>query len=125
MELRKGKPILDLEKLHAQGQNVQDTAEEDLGAFECERGDVDLQWNNMKRSVVDATSDLLVEVHSGGQESCGLHKKCSVKWMNEVEGCLNTTKKRKNDRRAVNFCQSTRRHSMSLFKLFLFIKFFS
>ena len=38
---------------------MQDTLEERFGAFECEIVDVEVQWNNIKKGVVDTTSDLL------------------------------------------------------------------
>jgi len=40
IKFQKWKPRWDLEKLHAQWQQVQDTLEENLGATECERGNV-------------------------------------------------------------------------------------
>jgi hypothetical protein len=69
IELQKGKPICDLEKLHSQGQKMQDTLEEKFCAFECEIGDVELQWNNIKENVVDTASDLLVKVDSGNKKT--------------------------------------------------------
>ena len=66
---------------------MQTTLEEKFGQFECEIWDVELQWDNIEKGVVDIKSDLLVEVErGGGQESCRLHRKCSVKWMKDGSG---------------------------------------
>jgi hypothetical protein len=69
IELQKGKPICNLDKLHSQGQKVQDTLEEKFGQFECEIWDVELQWDNIKKGMVDTTSDLLVKVESGSKKA--------------------------------------------------------
>ena len=58
---------------------MQDTLEENFGAFECEIGDVEVQWNNIRKGVADTTSDLLVKVERATRE----HRKCSVKRMKE------------------------------------------
>jgi len=83
---------LDLEKLYAQLQRVQDTIEEKLSAIGCESGNVEVQWSDIKECVLDTISDL------GGksrreQENHGLHRKCSVKWMKEGSGRMSTLKK--------------------------------
>jgi hypothetical protein len=41
---------------------VQDTREEKLSAIECESGNAEVQWNNIKECVLDAISDLVGEV---------------------------------------------------------------
>ena len=41
----------DLEKLYAQRQSVQDTLEGKLCAIECESGNAEVQWNNIKECV--------------------------------------------------------------------------
>ena len=51
-----------LEKLHAQRQKVQDALQEKLGAIECESCNVEVQWNNIKKCVLDAMSDLVGKV---------------------------------------------------------------
>ena len=38
---------------------MQDTLEEKLGAIECESGNSEVQWKNIKESVLDAISDLV------------------------------------------------------------------
>jgi len=48
-----------LEKLYAQRQSVQDTLEEKLGAIECESGDAEVQWKNIKECVLHTISDLV------------------------------------------------------------------
>jgi hypothetical protein len=44
---------------------VQDTLKK-FDAFECEIWDVELQWNNNKKCVIDTTRNLLVKVERGG-----------------------------------------------------------
>jgi len=51
-----------LEKLYAQRQRVQDTLEEKLGALECESGNAEVQWKNIKECVLDTVSDLAGKV---------------------------------------------------------------
>ena len=40
-------------------QKAQDTLEESLGAIECASGYVEVQWNNIKESVLDSVGDLV------------------------------------------------------------------
>ena len=56
------RPQLDLEKLYAHRQRVQDILEEKLGAIGCESGNVEVQWNNIKECMLDTTGDLGGEV---------------------------------------------------------------
>jgi hypothetical protein len=51
-KFQKGKLGLNLEKLHAQSQIVQDTQKEKLGAIECDCGNVEVWWNNIKKCVL-------------------------------------------------------------------------
>jgi hypothetical protein len=53
MRFHKRKPRWDLEKLYAQRQVVHDRLEEQLGAIKCESGNVEVQWNNIKKCVLD------------------------------------------------------------------------
>jgi len=41
---------------------VQDTLEEKLGTIGCDRGNVEVQWNNIKECVLDTISDLVGKV---------------------------------------------------------------
>jgi hypothetical protein len=41
---------------------VQDTLEGKLGAIECDSGNVEVQWNNIKECVLDTLSDLVGKV---------------------------------------------------------------
>jgi hypothetical protein len=56
------KPIWELEKLYAQRQEVYDRLEEKLSAIKCESGNVEVQWNNIKKCVLDNISDLVGKV---------------------------------------------------------------
>jgi hypothetical protein len=59
IQFQKQKPRWDLEKLYAQQQEVHDSLEEKLGTIDCESGNVELQWNNIKKCVLDIISDLV------------------------------------------------------------------
>jgi hypothetical protein len=52
----------DLEELYAQRQEVHDSLEEKFGAIKCESGNVEVQWNNIKKCVLDTKSDLVGKV---------------------------------------------------------------
>jgi hypothetical protein len=52
----------DLEKLYAR-QVVHDRLEEKFGAIRCESGNVEVQWNNIKKCVLDTVSDLVGKVN--------------------------------------------------------------
>jgi type I site-specific restriction endonuclease len=62
IRFHKRKPRCDLEKLYAQRQEVDDSLEEKLGAIKCESGNVEVQWNNIKKRVLDTMSDLVGKV---------------------------------------------------------------
>jgi hypothetical protein len=51
-----------LEKLYTQKQAVQDTLERKLGAIECDSGNVEEQWNNIKECVLNTLSYLVGKV---------------------------------------------------------------
>jgi len=48
--------------LYTQKQTVQDTLGGKLGAIECDSGNVEVQWNNIKECVLDTFSDLVGKV---------------------------------------------------------------
>ena len=48
IRFQKSRPRWDLEKLYVQRQSVQDTLEEKLCTIECESGNAELQWKNIK-----------------------------------------------------------------------------
>jgi hypothetical protein len=62
IRIQKQKPRWDLEKLYAQRQKVHNKLEENLGAIKCESGNVEVQWNNIKKRVLDTMSDLVGKV---------------------------------------------------------------
>jgi len=47
----KCRPRWDLEKLYNERQRVQNILEEKLGAIECESGNAEMQWKNIKKNV--------------------------------------------------------------------------
>jgi hypothetical protein len=61
-KLQKGKQRWDLEKLYVERQKMQDTLEEKLSATECESGNVEVQRNNLNKSVPDTMGDLIGKV---------------------------------------------------------------
>ena len=71
---------------------MQGALEEKLGAIEYESRNVDVQWNNMNECVLDAVSDLVVEVKRE-QESPGLCRQLSVLWMSEAYKCQQQRRK--------------------------------
>jgi hypothetical protein len=58
IRFQKRTPNWDLEKLYTQRQRVRGTLEEKLGATGCDRGNVGVQWKNIKECVLDTISDL-------------------------------------------------------------------
>jgi type I site-specific restriction endonuclease len=103
IRFQKRGPRWDLEKLYAQGQRVQDTLEEKLGAIGCESGNVEVQWNNnIKECLLDTISDLVGKVEKGARKQWITQEMISKmverrKWKN-----VNTEEDRKNYRRLRN-----------------------
>ena len=62
IRFQKSRPRWDLEKLYDQRQRVRDTLEEKLSAIECESGNAEVQWNNMKQCMLDSIGDLVGKV---------------------------------------------------------------
>jgi hypothetical protein len=62
IRFRMRKPRWDLEKLYAQRQNVQDSPEEKLDAIEYKSENVEVQWNNIKKCVLNTMSGLVGKV---------------------------------------------------------------
>jgi flagellar biosynthesis component FlhA len=64
IRFRKRRPRWDLEKLYGERQRVQNILEEKLGAIECESGNAEVQWENIKECVLDTISDLVSKVEN-------------------------------------------------------------
>ena len=62
IRFQKSRPRWDLEKLYVERQRVQNIPEEKLGAIECESGNAEVQWKNIKECVLDSISDLVGKV---------------------------------------------------------------
>jgi hypothetical protein len=62
IRLQKRKSILDLEKLQAQRQKVQEFLEEKLPAGDCVNRNVEGQWNNIKECMLDTMSGCVGKV---------------------------------------------------------------
>jgi type I site-specific restriction endonuclease len=91
-----------LEKLYAQRQKVHDSLEEKLGAIKCESGNVEVQWNNIKKCVLDTVSDLVGKVERRARKPWITQEMISKiderrKWKN-----VNNEEGRKNYRRLRN-----------------------
>jgi hypothetical protein len=56
IRFRRGNPRLDLEKLDAQRQKQN-------SEIECERRNVERQWNNIQKSMSDTVSDLVWKIN--------------------------------------------------------------
>jgi len=62
IRFQNSRPRWDLEKLYAQRQRVQDNLEEKLCAIECESGNAEVQWNNIKECMLDTINDVVGKV---------------------------------------------------------------
>jgi len=81
---------------------VQDTLEGKLGAIECDSGNAEVQWNNIKECVLDTLSDLVGKVEKRARKPWITQEMISNmderrKWKN-----VNTEEGRKNYRRLRN-----------------------
>jgi hypothetical protein len=56
---KKAVSVIGVKEVRQKGQKVQDTLEESLGAIEGASGYTEVQWNNIKESVLDTVSDLV------------------------------------------------------------------
>ena len=81
-----------MEKLHAERQRVQNILEEKLGAIECESGNAEVQWKNIKECVLDTISDLVDKVEKRARISW-ITQEILVKWVIEGSGRKSTMKK--------------------------------
>ena len=102
IRLQKSRPRWDFEKLYTQRQRVQDTLEEKFGAIECESGNAEVQWKNIKECVLDAISDLVGKVEKRARKPWITQEMISKmdkrkKWKN-----VNTEEGRRNYRRLRN-----------------------
>jgi type I site-specific restriction endonuclease len=87
IRFQKRRPQWDLEKLCAQRQKVQDTLQEKLCAIECDSGNVEVQWKNIKECVLDTVSDLVGKVE----------KRARKPWITrEIMGKIDERRKWKN-----------------------------
>ena len=91
-----------MEKLYAERQRVQNILEEKLGAIECESGNAEVQWKNIKECVLDTISDLVDKVEKRAREPWITQEMISKmderrKWKN-----VNTEEDRRNYRRLRN-----------------------
>jgi hypothetical protein len=107
IRFQKRRPQWDLEKLYTQKQTVQDTLERKLGAIECDSGNVEVQWNNIKKCVLDTLSDLVGKVKKKARKPWVTQQMISKmdvrrKWKN-----VNTEEGRKNYRRLRNELKRT------------------
>jgi len=88
--------------LYTQKQTVQDTLERKLSAIECDSGNVEVHWNNIKECVLDTLSDLVRKVEQRARKPWITQEMISKmderrKWKN-----VNTEEGRKNYQRLRN-----------------------
>jgi hypothetical protein len=98
----KRRPQWDLEKLCTQKQTVQDTLEKKLSAIECDSGNVEAQWNNIKECVVDTLSDLVGKVENRARKPWITQEMISKIDERRKLKNVNTEEGRKNYRRLSN-----------------------
>ena len=92
-----------MEKLYAQQQRVQDTLEAKLGAFGCESGNVEVQWNNnIKECVLDTISDLVGKVEKRARKPWITQEMITKMGERRKWKKVNTEEGRKNYRRLRN-----------------------
>jgi hypothetical protein len=99
IRFQKRRPQWDLEKLYTQKRRVQDTLEGKIGTIECDSGNVEVQWNNIKECALDTLSDVVGEVEKRARKPWITQEMISkidesMKWKN-----VNTEEGRKNYRR--------------------------
>ena len=87
IRFQKSRPRWDLEKLYTQRQRVQDSLEEKLGAIECESGNSEGQWKNIKDCLLDIISDLAGKVEKRARKPLSTQEMISIiderrKWKN-------------------------------------------
>ena len=88
--------------MYTQKQTVQDTLEGKLSAIECDSGNVEEQWNNIKECILVTLSDLVGKVKKRARKPWITQEMISKmderrKWKN-----VNTEEGRKNYRRLRN-----------------------
>jgi len=82
---------------------VQDILEEKLGVIECDSGNIEVQWNNIKKCVLDTISDLVGKVERGARKPWITQKMTSEmyerkKWKNvNIEECRKIYKRLKKE----------------------------
>ena len=92
IRFQNSRPRCDLEKLYAQRQRVQDTLEEKLSAIECESGNAEVQWKNIKECALDTISDLVGKVEKRASKPW-ITQEMIVKWLSKGNGRMSTLKK--------------------------------
>jgi len=102
VSFEKGNSRWDLEKFYTQQQRVQHTLEEKLGAIGCDSGNVDVQWNNINKCVLDILRDLVGKFEKSARKPWITQDMISKigerrKWKN-----VNTEENRTNNRRLRN-----------------------
>jgi type I site-specific restriction endonuclease len=109
IRFQKRRPTWDLDKLYAQRQRVQETLEEKLSAIECESGNAEVQWNNVKECMLDTIGDLVGKVEKIArkpwvtQEIIGkMEKRRKWKNVNNEEGRRNYRRLRNELKRATD-----------------------
>jgi len=102
IRFQKSRPRWDLEKLYAQRQRVDDTPEEKLGALECESGNAEVQWKNIKECVLDTIGDLAGKVEKRARKPWITQEMISKMGEQRKRKNVNTEEGRRNYRRLRN-----------------------
>ena len=103
IRFQKSRPRLDLEKLYAERQRVQNILEEKLSSIECESGNAEVQWKNIKECVLDTISDLVRKVEKRARKPWITQEMISKmderrKWKNvDTEECRRNYRRLRNE----------------------------
>ena len=102
IRFQKSRPRWDLEKLCAQRRRVQNTLEGKLCAIECESGNAEVHWNNIKECMLDTTSDLVGKVEKRAIKPWITQEMISKMGERRKWKCVNNEEGRRNYRRLRN-----------------------
>ena len=99
IQFQKSRPRWDLENLYSQRQRVHDTLQEKIGAFECEGGNAEVHWKNIKECVLDTISDLVGKVEKRARKPWIIQEMITKKNEGRKWKNFNTEEGRRNYRR--------------------------
>jgi type I site-specific restriction endonuclease len=96
IRLQKRKPVWDLEKLQAQRKKMQESLEEKFHAGDCVNRNVEGQWNNIKKCLLDTMSDCVEKVEKTARKSWVMQEMISKMGERRKWKSVNNEQRRKN-----------------------------